>query len=560
MKYNKYPKIKADSSCKSTNLRELIPEFRQNKVLLFELYPGIDRNQIKQLFTEYLSEYEIIDIDIEYADQTRLQKVLADIGTDRIFAKMQNLTIIDFYLPESITALETRIAAADNVIVLGMGTNLLANTEGLKVHLSLPRWQIQTNYRLGISNWLQSNFDAENTVKFKFGYFLDWRIADQIKVSQVDEYDYLIDCTTDDLIALTSEKYRNGLQAILGQPFRLTPFFDPGVWGGQWMREKFNLDSEPVNYAWSFDGVPEENSICYQINENQFNYPGIDIVLLYPKQLLGNQVYSKYGPEFPIRFDLLDTIDGQNLSLQVHPTKQYIKEQFNMNYTQEESYYILDTKGDESYVYIGLKTGVSKKQFFEQLEYAYEHNTNFEVEQFVNKIKCQKGDHFLIPAGTIHCSGENVMVLEISQTPYIFTFKLWDWERVDLNGKPRPINTKHGKQVVNENYNTKYVNDYLYNRFEQIDADTIRSGLAKTQDINSFIIKTSKQREYQTKSKFHMLNVVDGNGIVISSVNNKFADYIVNQYETVIIPATIDKYVVTPINCEEVKYVQVYNK
>ena len=129
-------------------------------------------------------------------------------------------------------------------------------------------------------------------------------------------------------------------------------------------------------------------------------------------------------------FDLLDTMGGQNLSLQVHPLTEYIYEKFGMPYTQDESYYLLDADEDEeTYVYLGLKEGVDKKEMGRELRAAEKGEELFPAEKYVNKIPVKKHDHVLIPAGTVHCSGKNTMVLEISATPYIFTFKLWDWGR-----------------------------------------------------------------------------------------------------------------------------------
>ena len=78
-------------------------------------------------------------------------------------------------------------------------------------------------------------------------------------------------------------------------------------------------------------------------------------------------MYEAFGAEFPIRFDFLDTMDGGNLSLQVHPLKEYIREKFGMAYTQDESYYILDAK-DDAFVYLGLKEKIVPEKMVHELE------------------------------------------------------------------------------------------------------------------------------------------------------------------------------------------------
>ena len=112
-----------------------------------------------------------------------------------------------------------------------------------------------------------------------------------------------------------------------------------------------------------------------------------------------------------------------NLSLQVHPTTQYIQEHFNMRYTQDDSYYILDSSED-SCVYLGARENVVPDEFIGALNEAPQSG-QIDVERYVNKWHAKKHDHFLIPGGTLHCSGSNTMVLEISSPPYMFSFKLW---------------------------------------------------------------------------------------------------------------------------------------
>src|SRR5207253_5585136 len=91
---------------------------------------------------------------------------------------------------------------------------------------------------------------------------LDWRVADRIKRDLLERIDYLLDTTDPATPKMsTGEAFRAGLQCARNRPFRVVPFFDPGPWGGQWMREVCDLPDGPPNYAWCFDCVPEENSL-----------------------------------------------------------------------------------------------------------------------------------------------------------------------------------------------------------------------------------------------------------------------------------------------------------
>ena len=195
----------------------------------------------------------------------------------------------------------------------------------------MARWEIQLRYRTHeFTNWRMDTFDLDILRKYKRSYFFEWRTADMIKKEMFERIDFYLD--TNQISSpkmIIGDDFRHALKQAVKTPFRLVPYFDPGVWGGQWMKEVCNLDPNKENYAWSFDGVPEENSVYLQFGEKYLESPSINIVFYQSIELLGEKVFNKYGDEYPIRFDFLDTIEGGNLSLQVHPVASYIKEQFN---------------------------------------------------------------------------------------------------------------------------------------------------------------------------------------------------------------------------------------
>ena len=410
-----------------------------------------------------------------------------------------------------------------------------------------------------IHNW-KNDFDEDILKKYKRGYFIEWRIADKHKAERFNCFDYVVDTNkSNDPKMISSDTFIDSLKQLAQKPFRTVPYFDPGVWGGQWMKEVCNLDVNQPNYAWSFDGVPEENSILFDYDGVTVELPAMDLVLYQPKELLGEQVYSRFGAEFPIRFDFLDTMEGQNLSLQVHPLTEYIKKNFGMSYTQDESYYILDAKED-AHVYLGLKEGIQPNEMISDLESAQRGEIVFDADKYINKFPAKKHDHFLIPAGTCHCSGKNAMVLEISATPYIFTFKLWDWQRLGLDGLPRPINIEHGKHVIQWDRTTKWVKENLVNATYEVkeegnDCKIEHTGLHELEFIETRRYTINNDSLHKTHGTVNMLNLIDGKSAIIEG---NFEPFIVHYAETFIIPASINEYTIKPYDCDEVKVLKAY--
>jgi mannose-6-phosphate isomerase class I len=296
--------------------------------------------------------------------------------------------------------------------------------------------------------------------------------------------------------------------------------------------------------------VPEENSLLLSFGGTCIEIPAMNLTLLYPRELLGDAVFSRFGAEFPIRFDFLDTMGGGNLSLQVHPKTQFIREHFGMQYTQDESYYLLDA-GDDASVYLGLKTHTDRKAMIRELKTAQDGGVSFISERYVNRFSARKHDHFLIPAGTIHCSGRNCMVLEISATPYIFTFKLWDWGRLGLDGMPRPIHLEHGLANIVWNRDTEWVGKNLINRIEPMEEGPgwreERTGLHELEFIETRRHWFTSPTPHNTLDTVNVLNLVEGEEAIVESPTGAFDPFVVHYAETFIVPAAVGRYRITPI-------------
>ena len=396
------------------------------------------------------------------------------------------------------------------------------------------------------------NGDAPLLTKYKYGYFVLWRMADRLKTGLLPRVDLMIDANDRDVPkAVSGAGYLRALDQAARQPFRVRPYFDPGVWGGQWIRKQLGIPTEAANLAWGFDGVPEENGLGLTFGDVTMEFPCIDLVLTHPHELLGERVHGRFGAEFPIRFDLLDTMEGGNLSLQVHPLTEYIQQQFGMHYTQDESYYILEAdEGKDPAVYLGIKTGTRPEEMVAALEEAQKGGAPFAAEKYVNRIPVKKHDHLLIPAGTVHCSGADTVVLEISATPDIFTFKLWDWGRIGLDGLPRPIHIEHGKNNIQWDRNTEWVHRELVNRTETVHREdgvlAERTGLHPREFLETVRYTLSKPYTCRCNDSVHVINLVDGKEMTVESPDGSFPPLTVHYAETAILPAAIGEYRLCP--------------
>lgn len=526
---------------------------KNKAVLCLDLYPGVCKEEIRKL-GKLLSPVKILDTEDCAKTEELLEQEFYDyITEDRVFGIMCHKNLRDFFIPEKLAALADEVEKVKEglVVVLGLGTDFICKGD-VHVYCSITRWEIQLRYRKGMPNWHCTNRDAPNLAKYKRGFFIEWRLADRYKKERYQQFDYVLESEEmGNPKLITKAAFCAGLERLSMEPFRMEPYFDPGVWGGHWMQENFGLNPEEENFAWSFDGVPEENSLNLVYGEVTIKLPAVDLVFYRPKQLLGERVYGRFGAEFPIRFDLLDTMGGGNLSLQVHPLTGYIQEKFGMHYTQDESYYLLDTDEEEdTFVYLGVKTDVNKEDMIRDLKLAEKGEILFPTEEYVNKIPVKKHDHILIPAGTIHCSGQNTMVLEISATPYIFTFKLWDWGRVGLDKIPRPIHVDHGLKNIQWDRDTKWVYDNLVHQeslvTEKEGVLVEQTGLHSCEFINTYRYTLTEPHGVKMEDSVHVMNLVGGESAYIESTDGSFEPFQIHYAETVIVPASVESYRLVP--------------
>jgi mannose-6-phosphate isomerase class I len=536
-------------------LREAIANRAARKtVVVIECYPGVHEEEVRRELADRIRPALTLRAADTLLPPERIESLVAPFlgGDDPVFGFLSGLDLPRFFDEHRLRQSRQEIERVPAGVVLVVGCGAHGILEGdILVYADLARWEAQLRFRRNeTSNLGVENRSLRASLQYKRAFFVDWRVADRWKRRLMARWDFVLDTNNPREPKLADgAAVRRGLRHAATRPFRVVPFFDPAPWGGQWMKEMCDLDRSEPNYGWCFDCVPEENSLLLGFGATRFELPAIDLVFDQPRALLGEAVHERFGAEFPIRFDFLDTMGGGNLSFQVHPLTEYIRRHFGMSYTQDESYYLLDA-GPAASVYLGLREGVDRDAMLRDLAAAQDGRAPFPADQYANRFPARKHDHFLIPAGTVHCSGADAMVLEISATPYIFTFKMWDWGRLGLDGQPRPIHLQHGAANIQWERDTGWTRGNLVNRIEPLGAGDgwreERTGLHAFEFIETRRHWFTKIVPHDAQGGLNVLNLVEGNEAVVESPDGAFEPFEVHYAETFIVPAAAGRYTVRP--------------
>jgi len=343
--------------------------------------------------------------------------------------------------------------------------------------------------------------------------------------------------------------------------FRVRPWFEPGPWGGQWMKQRFpGFAPETPNLAWSFELISPENGLAFA-SGNRLLEAAFDWLMFQDHRAVLGDFADRFGCEFPIRFDYLDTFGGGNLSVQCHPRPDYASRHFGEHFTQDETYYLTDC-GADAEVYLGFQPGVDAKEFQQALEKSFHESGALDVERFVQKHAATKHGLYLIPNGTIHCSGKNNLVLEISATPYIFTFKMYDWMRLDLDGQPRPLNIERAMENLyfdrqGERIPREFISQpQLLAHGEGWELTHLPTHAEHFYDVHRFDF--TMMVESHTAGSPHVLNVVAGPSVVLETPDTppqRFAFA-----ETFVVPAATGTYRLTSDTGQPVKVIKAFLK
>lgn len=538
----------------------------REKTLIIDGYQGVYFEDFRKNLEEYFRDSGLKvtwqEVNQAMLPSREISRLIAPFlgGDDPLFGKRCTLNLSDLYDADKLRNLKPD-KGADLNIIYGPGASL-AGWEGFLVYADLPKNEMQYRARAGKISNLGASVPLHPKAMYKRFYFVDWILLNRHKDAISATVDVIVDGQNHKSIFwMEGDEFRAALKAMSRNVFRVKPWFEPGAWGGTWIRDHIpGLRKDVPNYAWSFEMIVPENGLVVESSGKRLEVTFDWLMFREAAEVLGD-CHARFGKEFPIRFDFLDTFDGGNLSVQCHPQEGFIQKKFGENFTQQEAYYILDTK-DNALVNLGFVENINPKDFRKNLEKSAEENIPVDIPKFVQQHPASKHDFFLIPEGTVHGSGANNLVLEISTTPYIFTFKMYDWLRMDLDGNPRDLNIARAMENLDFSRKGEAV---ARNFISKPVFETEGPGWKKFHlpthplhyyDVWRYHIQSSAYIE--TNNKCHVLNLVEGDGIKVETKNGMSMKF--SYAETFAIPAAAGGYTVSSLSGKEVMLVIAFIK
>ena len=457
---------------------------------------------------------------------------------------------------EKVQAMRQRLGKGGAALVYGQGAlaEELWDSYDVRVWADITPRNAVLAYKNGHARNLGSDRDLPYALTMRRNYYVDFEtaMAQRWALIRQGRMDYYISADVPEQMQMVSFGDLCKLfDELCQRPFRCRPVYLEGVWGGYYIHRLRHLPKEMRNCAWVFDMIPLEVSIVAKTAEYEFEAPFFTFVQVMGEKLLGKRAYEQFGGYFPIRFNYDDTYHSSgNMSVQCHPDAAYVTANHDELGRQDESYYVCVT-GQGAKTFLGFNEENSCKEFFEEARHAEKTGEKIDYEHYINAVPSKPGVQVMIPAGTVHASGRNQVILEIgSLTIGSYTYKLYDYQRLDpQTGLPRPIHLKMGAQVIHPERTAQWVQDNLVNH-----GGLVRQGedwkeiIVGEHDLLYFSLRNlifNTTVEDDTAGDFHVLALVDGEKVRVASVDDPSRYYDMNSMDMVVIPATLGRYTVT---------------
>jgi len=361
---------------------------------------------------------------------------------------------------------------------------------------------------------------------------------------------------------LPRRTYESLIARLSVGPMLFKTLYSPTAWGGNWQKKLKGLPKEMPNSGQGWI-VPNENSLLVDWGgEVMLDLPFLNLLWHASMPILGDYAARVTGGNFPINYYYDDQIGGGHMAVQVHPDDFYMRAHFNEPMRQDETYYILHT-GPDAKTFIGLTDEADIPELRRQAAESQITGQPFDYEKHIRSVETEPGDFILIPAGTIHASGAEQMVLEIdwvitSYTPG-YTFHIYDYVRPGLHGDLRDIHIQHSFAALKDRRKDGLAN------LKQSPA-VIRQGegwrevrIGRHPDMLFEVSRLEFEHEIgdrtEPEDSFHALSLVEGRQIEIIA-NDSGQTAILNFPDTALLPASLHGYTLRSTDGQPCKVVK----
>ncbi len=565
-KYNIYPAQALGNNQIFNGYGLLAQWIIQQKTVVVDGFVGVFWDKVQSKLQEYFVNENLNVNWVKTKDFLKpvlaIEKMVQPfLGIDgSVWGTKTALSLNDFYEIENLSG-QLPDNGFDVNIVIGPAA-VLSDWNAPVIYIDLPKNELQFRMRAGSITNLGSDEVFEPAYSYKRVYFVDWVVLNQHKKAILDQITVIADGQwPNDINWMFKTTLAEGLNKISRSVIRVRPWFEPGVWGGQWIKQHIgNLNKDAVNYAWSFELIVPENGLVFE-SDGFLLEVSFDFLMFHKQEQVLGKHAQKFGDEFPIRFDFLDTWQGGNLSIQCHPKLKYIKEVFGENITQDETYYILDCQ-ENAKVYLGFQENIDPAAYRSVLEESQAEGKAIAIEAYVQAHIAHKHDLFLIPNSTVHSAGAGNLVLEISATPYIFTFKMYDWVRSGLDGKPRPINIDHAFNNLNFERKGGRVQQELISKPAIINEGKgwqlihLPTHAEHFYDVHR--MEFDQKFAAETNQSCQVMMLVEGQAVLLETPDGTKQEFA--YAETFVVPAAAKSYVLTNLGKGRAKVVKAFLK
>lgn len=305
-------------------------------------------------------------------------------------------------------------------------------------------------------------------------------------------------------------------------PLLFQPSFHYRIWGGNKLKNLGkNITEENIGESWEISTVPGSVSI---VSNGILKGKDLDdLIKEYKEQLVGKKIYRKYGNRFPLLIKFLDA--AQPLSVQVHPNDEYA-EVHHHSFGKTEMWYVLDSEPD-SKIILGFEKGINKSIFEESIE----NNT---LHSILRKVHPEKESVIFIPSGTVHALDKGVSVIEIQQNSDV-TYRIYDYDRIDKNGKKRDLHIKQAEDVMDFSFVDEPFSQYDKNSEETIIVTSPFFTVSKMEITENKIL-------FSSGDSFRILICIEGE----CSILNQNIPVIITKGQTVMLPAALSNIEIKP--------------